>query len=154
MAMLSLQRNSKSPKPVTKKKVIKNYNIDRKYNIVNDKNKVRVNLIKHEGVSFSPEYFSYLNDNNEEVKFSGIVIKDIDDSYIGKQMISNKVILEYHPNVESVSHSTEHFTYINENGKEKVFIGEPEYDLENNTYIGIVKENVLHDEIVEIFEEK
>lgn len=154
MASISFQRNNKTPKTVVKKNVVRNNIINRNNNIATDKSKVKVNLIKHEGIKAVPEYFSYLNDKNEEVKFSGIIIKDVDNSYIGKQVISNKVLLTYHPAVESVKYSPEYFTYVDKNGKERSFIGEPRFDMENNTYVGTVTEEVLNDEIIEIFKEE
>ena len=154
MATFSLLRNTKAPKTTVKKNVVRNHVVDRTKNIATDKTKEKVVLAKHEGVSFSPEYFSYLNESGEEVKFNGIIIKDDDGSYVGKQIIPHKVILEYHPTVKSVKYSPEHFTYVNQYGKEKEYIGEVEFDLENNSYIGKVVEDVLKDDVVKIFEEE
>lgn len=151
--MAIIQKNNKIPKAVVKKKVVQNNHIDRKKVLLKD-NFIKVDLTKHEGAKFSPEYFTYFKNNGEEAKFSGVIIKDVDGSYIGKQVVSHKVDIEYHPKVESVKHSPEHFTYMNSDGKEKRFVGEPEFDLENNTYVGVVTETALHDEIIEIFEEK
>ena len=152
MAIFS-PKNNKIPKAVNKKKVVRNNNIDRK-KVVSDKNEsIKVKLTKYEGVNPSPEYFSYLNDNGEETKFSGIIIND-DNSYLGKQILTTKVELTYHPKVESVKYSPEHFTFIDNNGKEKPFAGNPEFDLDNNAYVGTVIETVLHDQVIEIFEEK
>lgn len=154
MATFSLQRNTKAPKAVVKKNVVRNHVVDRKRNIATDNTKEKVVLTKHEGINFSPEYFSYMNESGQEVKFNGIIIKNDDGSYVGKQIIPHKVILEYHPEVKSVNYSPEHFTYINQYGKEKEYIGDVEFDLYSNSYTGVVVEDVLKDDVVEIFKEK
>lgn len=126
-------------KPVEEKKVVKN---------------VKVNLIHHEGRDYTPEFYTYTNSNGDKVKFSGLVVTDLDGSYIGKNITTHKVILQYHPTVESVEHVDEYFSYIDNYGRERIFTGEPKFDLEKNTYFGEVVEDILHDEIITIYKEK
>ena len=149
--LYSLGRNAKV---ATKKPVVRKPKIDRTKNNNTDKSKERVLLTKHDEVKFSPEYFSYLDSNNQEIKFNGIVIKDEDGSYIGKQIIPHKVILEYHPTVKRVNAVNEYFSYLDDHGNEKIFTGVPEFDLENNAYVGVIEENVLTDRIIDIFKEE
>lgn len=118
------------------------------------KRNVKIALIKHEGQEPVPEYYSYTNGNGEKCKYSGIVVTDLDGSYIGKTITTHKVILDYHPTVESVEHVDEYFSYKDNYGRERIFIGEPKFDLESNSYYGEVTEDILHDEIVTIFKEK
>lgn len=118
------------------------------------KKNVKIDLIYHEGKEYTPEFYSYTNSNGEKVKYSGLVVTDLDGSYIGKTITTHKVILQYHPTVESVKHVDEYFSYIDNYGRERIFTGEPKFDLENNTYFGEVVEDILHDEIVTIYKEK
>ncbi|MBQ3416095.1 MAG: hypothetical protein IJH39_12335 [Clostridia bacterium] len=114
---------------------------------------IKVELTKHDAVKHEPEYYSYINEAGESCKFSGIITTDIDGTYVGKVIKTHKVILDYHPKVEAVEHVDEYFSYIDNNGNEKVFIGQPEFNLEENTYFGIVTEDILNDEVITIFKE-
>ena len=113
----------------------------------------KIELVKHEAVNYEPEYYTYLNVNGEECKYSGIITTDIDGTYVGKVIKTHKVILDYHPRVEPVEHVDEYFSYIDNNGKEKRFIGQPEFNLDENTYFGYVTEDILNDEVITIFKE-
>lgn len=114
---------------------------------------ITVELTKHDAVSYEPEYYSYVNDLGESAKYSGIIATDLDGSYVGKIIKTHKVILDYHPRVDAVEHVDEYFSYIDNNGKERKFIGQPEFNLETNTYFGKVTEEKLYDEIITIFKE-
>lgn len=118
------------------------------------KKNVKIALIKHEGQESSAEYYTYTNANGEKCKYSGIVVTDLDGSYIGKTITTHKVILDYHPTVESVEHVDEYFSYKDIYGKERIFIGQPKFDFKLNSYYGEVTEDILHDEIVTIFKEE
>ena len=85
-------------------------------------------------------------------KFSGIIIKD-NDSYLGKVINTNKVILTYHPAVEAQEAQEEYFSYIDDEGNEKEFSGIPEFDLENNSYFGYIKETSYYEEVIDLFKE-
>ena len=117
------------------------------------KRNVNIELIKHDKVEYSPEYYTYINDKGEVSKYSGIVIKDEDGSYIGKNIITHKVILQYHPTVKSVEHEDEYFSYFDNYDRERIFVGEPKFDLEKNTYYGEVEEEIVHDELIKIYKE-
>ncbi len=116
------------------------------------KRNVKIDLIKHNKIDYSPEYYTYINADNEKCKYSGLIYNE-GDSYIGKNIITHKVILTFHPTVNAVEHKDEYFSYIDINERERIFIGEPLYDLEKNTYYGNVIETIPHDEIVKIYKE-
>jgi hypothetical protein len=116
--------------------------------------KVKVELTMHETTNYEPEYYSYVDANGESHKYSGIVLSDIDGSYVGKVINTHKVILDYHPTVETVKPVDEYFSYIDNNGIERIFIGTPIFDSESNTYYGEVVESILEDKIIEIFKDK
>lgn len=117
-------------------------------------NKVKVELIRHESTAYEFGYYSYIDANGDKQKYSGILLNDIDGSYVGKTITTHKVILDYHPTVDTVEHVDEYFSYIDNNGIERVFIGQPKFNLETNTYFGEVTEDVLEDKIIEIFKDK
>ena len=92
--------------------------------------------------------------NGEKCKYSGIVVTDLDGSYIGKTIITHKVILNYHPTVESSEHHDEYFSYIDNYGREVMFKGEPKFDFDLNSYYGEVSEDVITDETIKVYKEK
>lgn len=114
--------------------------------------KRRIELIRHPAVDAESEYYTYIDADGNKKKFSGIIINN-NGSYIGKIVNTNKVILTYHPTVESVLPEDEYFSYIDKNGDEKIYSGEVEYDLEKNSYVGEVKEVTYYEEIVDLFKE-
>ena len=114
--------------------------------------KVKVELIKHDAVEAKDECYTYKDSEGNDKKFSGIIIKD-NDSYLGKVINTNKVILTYHPEVEEVEAQEEYFSYIDDEGKEKVFSGTPEFDLESNSYFGYIKETSYYEEVIDLFKE-
>ena len=146
MAKFSFSKTSQVQKPVEEKKV--------EIKKVEPKKSIKVNLIHHEGRDGISEFYTYTNSNGDKVKFSGLVVKDLDGSYIGKSIITHKVILDYHPAVDSVESVDEYFSYQDNYGRERIFTGEPKFDLEKNTYFGEVIEDILHDEIITIYKEK
>ena len=116
--------------------------------------KLKVDLKYHEKTNHEPEYYSYINNEGQKCKYSGIVTRDIDGSYVGKTITTHKVMLQYHPTVVSVEPVDEYFSYIDNNGIERIFIGKPEFDAQSNTYFGNVTEEHLHDETISIFKDK
>ena len=131
-----------------------NINVEPKKTVkAKHKKNISVDLIKHDKIEYTPEYYTYINSDGDSVKYSGIVIKNDDGSYIGKNIITHKVILQYHPSVQSVEHVDEYFSYLDNYDRERIFVGEPKFDLENNTYYGEVTEELVHDEIVKIYKE-
>lgn len=117
------------------------------------KKNVKINLIKHDRIEYSPEYYTYVNSNNEVCKYSGILYKEEDGSYIGKNITTHKVLLTFHPTVKSVDYKAEYFSYIDIYGKERIFTGTPLFNLETNTYYGEVQENNPVDTAVKIYKE-
>lgn len=114
--------------------------------------KYRIKLIKHPAIDAQNEYYTYIDAEGKDRKFSGIIINN-NGSYVGKVINTNKIILTYHPTVESVIPQKEYFSYIDMNGDEKVYSGEVEFDLEKNSYIGEVKEVTYTEEIIDLFKE-
>ena len=117
------------------------------------KKNIKVELIKHERVEPKAEFYSYINAAGDICKYSGLISTDIDGSYVGKVITTHEVILKYHPTVESVEHVDEYFSYIDNNGKERIFNGKPTFDLEKNSYVGDVEEEIINDEIVNVYKE-
>lgn len=117
------------------------------------KKNIKVELTKHDRIESKPEFYSYINAEGETCKYSGLISADIDGSYVGKVITTHKVVLEYHPTVTSVEHVDEYFSYIDNNGKERIFTGHPTFDLEKNTYVGEVNEEIITDEVVNIYKE-
>ena len=117
------------------------------------KKNIKVELIKHDTVEAKPEFYTYINSNGDICKYSGLISQDLDGSYIGKVITTHKVELKYHPTVESVEHKDEYFSYLDNNGKERIFTGTPSFDLEKNAYVGEVSEDIINDELVKVYKE-
>jgi len=117
------------------------------------KKNIKVELTKHERVEPRAEFYSYINAAGDICKYSGLISTDLDGSYVGKVITTHKVVLKYHPTVESVEHVDEYFSYIDNNGKERIFTGNPTFDLEKNSYVGDVEEEIINDEIVNVYKE-
>lgn len=120
-------------------------------------NVIRIKLTKHDRVKGNPEYYTYISSDGNEEKYDGVVTKLIDEngetSYKGKIINTHKVVLNYHPSVTPVEHVDEYFSYLDNNGNERIFTGTPKFDLEQNTYFGEVNEEILHDEVIDIYKE-
>ena len=113
----------------------------------------KIKLDKHPAVKEQNEYYSYTSEDGEEKIYNGIISKLDDNSYIGKIITIHKVELKYHPTVKSIDHQDEYFSYKDSFGNERVFVGEPKFDLEKNTYIGEVEEETLTDKVIKIYKE-
>lgn len=149
MAKFTFTSKSSSEKPVKqtpKKETVKA--------AAPGKKNVRVLLKKYEQVDSKPEFYSYINTDGETCKFSGIVSQNEDGTYLGKVITTHKVPLIWHPTVESVKHVDEYFSYIGDDEREHTFTGDPQYDIEKNVYIGLVTENKIVDEIVNIYRDE
>lgn len=112
-----------------------------------------ITLIKHITQNNSTEYYSYLNADGVEVKYSGSITKK-GNNYFGKIIESHKVILTYHPEVEHVDGNDVYFTYIDNKGNERIYSNEVLQDKESLTYTGIIDVEELKDTIIEIFAEE
>lgn len=112
----------------------------------------QIELIRHPEIKEQNEYYSYVDEEGNTKKFSGIIVEK-DGSYIGKSIMNHKVALTYHPSVEAVEGREEYFSYFDNDGKEIRFVGKPEYDLENNTYFGFIDTVSSTEEIIDIFKE-
>ena len=112
----------------------------------------QIELIRHSEIKEQNEYYSYVDNDGNEKKFSGIIVEK-DGSYVGKTVMNHKVILTYHPEVKAVEGREEYFSYLNDEGKEIRFVGKPEYDLENNSYFGFIDNVSSTEEIIDIFKE-
>lgn len=116
------------------------------------KNNPTVILTKHPKIEEVKEYYSYLDKDNKEKKYSGIISYS-DGNYYGKVFDKHIVPLIYHESVESVIGSDEYFSYIDENGEEKIFTGSPKFSFETNSYIGEIEKVNIKEEIVDIYKE-
>lgn len=154
MAKFSFSNTSTVSKPVQENKEIKSVKKEKTVKLLGPQKISKIDLIHHEAVDYTPEYYTYINSNGESVKYSGLVVTDLDGSYIGKTITTHKVILKYHPAVKPVEAVDEYFSYEDNYGRERIFTGEPKFDLEKNTYYGEVVEDILHDKIVTIYKEK
>lgn len=113
----------------------------------------KVVLEKHVTSMATNEYYTYIGIDGEEHKYTGILTKSELSAY-GKIFEDHKVDLIYHPEIKHVDAVSEYFSYIDENGNEHIFRGKVEFDLERNTYFGILREKEIKEEMIQIFEEK
>lgn len=115
------------------------------------KNKEKVQLTYHDCIASVPEYFSYINDNNEEVKFtdkSYIITKISSTKYIGKKSYVSKIPLTYISAQEEIKYQPGFFTY---NGNE-IYLDKPIYDEESNTYKGVLEVVDVYDKEIKLYE--
>lgn len=116
------------------------------------KNNPTIILKKHNKVEEVKEYYSYLDTDNKEKKYSGIISYS-DGNYYGKVFEKHIVPLIYHESVNSVTGCDEYFSYIDENNEEKIFTGSPKFSFESNSYIGEIENVNIKEEIIDIFKE-
>lgn len=109
-------------------------------------------LSKKEAEKTTTEYYTYLDEQGVEHKYTGILSKSADNVY-GKTIETNKVMLNYYPAIETVIGKPSMFTYL-ENGIEQRYLDKPMYDEETNTYFGIKREFIVNNTVIDIFEEK
>lgn len=109
----------------------------------------KVLLEKHINEIMSTEMYTYIGIDGEEHKYSGILNKTSGNTAYGKIFENHDVDLIYHPAVEHVEGSPEYFTYNNNK-----YNGKVEYDLERNTYVGVINNINLDETLIQIFEEK
>jgi len=115
------------------------------------KNKQKVQLTYHGCINPVPEYFSYINDNNEEVKFtdkSYSINKISSTKYIGKKSFVSKVPLTYIPAQEAIEYQQAFFTYNNN----EIYLDKPIYDEETNTYKGVLEVVDVYDKEIKLYE--
>ena len=110
-------------------------------------------LIKHEKMTVVPEHYTYIDDNGNEQKYSGIISKS-KDTIIGKTFDISKVELQFHPGVVTVVGVPEYFTYVGKSGVESIYEDKVHYDEEKNCYVGTILEKKITNTPVDIFEIK
>lgn len=113
----------------------------------------RTLLTYHDCVASVPEYFTYINDNNEEVKLTdkSYVIRKISSTkYSAEKTYVKRVPLEYIESKDSVKYEPEYFTY--NNGTE-IFLDVPSYNEELNTYIGTLEIVDVMDKKIKLYKE-
>ena len=126
-------------------------NTNKKNKKVNKKeNKEKILLTYHSCIDEIPEYYTYI-DNDNEVKFtdSSYIISKISSSkYLAKKNIVNKVSLKFIPAKKNIEYQEPYFTYNGNIYKKDIF-----YNEDKNTYIGIIENSVLDYTKVVLFEE-
>lgn len=120
---------------------------------VKPKRNIKVVLKKYDKVDYSPEHYSYVNSEGEVCRYTGVMTTDIDGTYVGKVITTHRIELQYHPKVDAVEGVDEYFSYIDGEGRERIFIGKPQFNLETNSYFGETVEDVLEDRIINIYKE-
>ena len=113
----------------------------------------KVELEKHVTSMTSNEKYVYVDEAGMEQQYTGIMTKT-GHSAIGKIYENHEVELTYYPEVKHVDHQDEYFTYKDENGDDKEFKGKVEFDLERNTYVGVIRNKEIKEQMIQIFEEK
>ena len=114
------------------------------------KNRKKIQLTYHDCVNPVPEYFSYINADNEEVKFtdkSYMITKISSTKYVGKKTYVSKIPVTYIPAQEEIKYQPAFFTY---NGE--VYLDKPIYDEENNTYKGVLEVVDVFDKEIKLYE--
>lgn len=115
----------------------------------NKPDKEKVLLTYHQCINSVPEYFSYINDKNEEVKLddkSYSITKISSSKYIGKKSVVSKIPVEFVEAKEKIDFKPEYFTY---NGNE-VYLKNPIYNEETNTYTGILEVVDIYDKEIKL----
>lgn len=98
---------------------------------------VTVDLEHHPAIEYvegSPAYCTYINDNNEEVKYYGLRRTNEDGSMYFSYNTVKQIDLIYKAPEEK---TVEHFTYYDANGNSHVYMGSTP-TFENGTYFGII----------------
>ena len=114
--------------------------------------KAKVELDRHQSIKEFPEYYSYIDRDGNEQRYLGIVSKASNDSEaFGKVFENHDVKLDFHPEVKAVVGNEEYFTFIDENGEERIYRGLVEYDLSRDTYIGKVTDRSAEHKVIQIF---
>jgi len=113
--------------------------------------KEKIVLTYHEPVEGISEYYSYIDENGNEVKFddkSYTIVKLSANKYIAKKANVSKVNLKYVPAQESSEYEPEYFTY----GDEK-YLGEVKYNEETGKHTGIINVVKTYDKEIKLYEE-
>ena len=115
--------------------------------------KTKIELMQHITPITTTEEYTYIGDDGEEHKYLGILTKS-ENSVFGKIVETHTVELTYHSEIKHVDAADEYFTYIDETGEVKTFNGKVEFDLDRNTYVGVIKKRNIKSKPIQIFEEK
>jgi len=129
-----------------------NFKKNNNYKKNNKENKEKIQLTYHDCINYVPEYFSYMNDNNEEVKFndkSYMITKISSSKYIAKKTVNSKIPLSYVNAKEEIKFTPAYFTYNGNNYLDSNVI----YDKETNSYKGIIEEVNVYDTEIKLYEE-
>ena len=114
-------------------------------------NKEKVQLTYYGCVNPVPEYFTYINADNEEVKFTDktyMITKISSTKYVGKKTYVSKNVLTYIPAQEEIDYQPAFFTY---NGGE-IYLDKPIYDEDSNTYKGVLEVVDVYDKEIKLYE--
>lgn len=114
--------------------------------------KEKVILTRHNEIERIPEYYSYIDSNNNEQIFndtSYIIAKASASKIIAKKTTVSKINLDFIESKESVKAESGYFTY---NGNKK-YIGKPEFDDTIGSYIGIFNNVNIYDKEIKLYEE-
>ena len=133
-----------------------NFNVRETKKTITQKPKTKpqkIELEKHVTSMTSNEKYVYVDESGIEQQYTGIMTKTGHSAY-GKIYENHEVELTYYPEVKHVDHQDEYFTYKDENGDDKEFKGKVEFDLERNTYVGVIRNKEIKEQMIQIFEEK
>lgn len=122
----------------------------KKNNSISNREKVYLNYYPE--VKEEQEKFTYMNSEGNEVKFtdpSYLVYKTSLSKGEAKKVTVSKIPLNFVEGIKEVKYKPAYFTY---NSGEEIFLDEPIYNEETNSYIGIVKVNNTIDKEIQIFE--
>lgn len=128
-----------------------NNNSNKQNKKTSPKNKQKVQLTYHDCIKSVPEYFSYINENREEVKLtdkSYMITKVSSTKYVGKKSFVSKIPLTYISAQEAIEYQPSFFTY---NGNE-IYLDDPIYDEDTNTYKGVLEVVDVYDKEIKLYE--
>jgi hypothetical protein len=113
----------------------------------------KIVLTQKESEEVVPEYYTYIDSNGNEQKYTGIISRSSDNVY-GKSFEQHKVKLEYHPGVKQVNGNDEYFSYTDMSGVERMYTDDIEFDEKSNSYVGKIPSVKVTNKVIDIFEEK
>ena len=115
------------------------------------KNKKKIQLTYHGPINAVPEYFSYINTDGEEVKFTNktyMITKISSTKYIGKKTYVSKIPVTFVPDQEEIKHQPAYFTYNNG----EIYLDKPIYNEKTNTYQGVLEVVDVYDKEIKLYE--
>ena len=115
------------------------------------KNKEKIQLTYHGPINSVPEYFTYIDADNKEVKFTDktyMITKISSTKYIGKKSYVGKIPVTFIPSQEEIKHQPSYFTYNNG----EIYLDKPIYNEETNTYNGVLEIVDVYDKEIKLYE--